>query len=77
MMFPILIWTLVDCLSDNMPTLYLLNHSPIPGLLIGINVENDGLIGLESLLGSLIPNNNSNAFFMLYSFKRFQLAQGA
>jgi len=37
----------------------------MPGLLIGIQVENDSSIGLESLLGSLIPNNTSNAFFML------------
>jgi hypothetical protein len=27
------------------------------------------------LLGSLIPNNTSNAFFMRYDFKRFQLVQ--
>ena len=66
MMLPILIWTLVDCLSVNMPTLYLLNHSPIPGLLIGVNVENDSSIGLESLLGSFIPNNTSNAFLIGY-----------
>ena len=65
MMLPILIWTLVDCLSVNMPTLYLLNHSPMPGLLIGINVENDLSTGLKRFLGCFIPNNTSNAFFRL------------